>query len=74
LLLSGSFGGKGIGGIYMKKETHRRVLNILRILNRGEIGTEVWETGYYRQIFWGEIVDGEWMRSKISRYGRVKLI
>lgn len=37
----------------MKPETHRRIRNIIRILKRGEIGTAVWETGYYRIIFWG---------------------
>jgi hypothetical protein len=55
----------------MKRETHRRLLNVLRILRRGEIGTEVWETGYYRQIFWGGVNE---MRPKIARYGRVKLL
>jgi hypothetical protein len=53
----------------MKVETRRRLKNVLRILNRGEIGTEVYRTGFYRQLFWDDI--HYWPKS--SRYGRVKL-
>jgi hypothetical protein len=54
----------------MKKETLRRIRNMLRILKRGEIGTEIWRTGSYRQVFWGGV---NTMRPKFVRNGRVKL-
>jgi len=66
-------GAIGFTGRYekMKTETLRRLRNILKILSRGEIGTEIWETGYYQQIFWG---GPDEIRPKIARYGKVKLL
>lgn len=54
----------------MKRETRRRLRNILHIL-KGEIGTEIWPTGYYRVIIWGSVND---VRPKKARYGHVRLL
>lgn len=54
----------------MKTETQRRLRNVLRIMKRGEIGTDVWPTGSYRQIFWGGPNE---IRPKKAIYGHVRL-
>ena len=54
----------------MKRETKRRVKNIIRVLKMGEVGTEVWETGYYRIVWWST---NDYRPKKVV-YGKLKMI
>jgi len=53
----------------MKCETRRRLRDLIKILKRGEIGTAVWETGFYRILWWGE--NSPWPKKVV--YGHLRL-